>query len=104
MQKCKYCDCESNEDNFKFCEHYGKPLKNLNDNVKNPNHYQLESGEQTIDVIASLLGGNQFKGYCKGNIIKYLSRYDRKNGVEDLKKAKQYIDFLIDHTNKKIKE
>jgi len=33
--------------------------------------------------------------FCEGNVIKYISRYKRKNGIEDLKKAKQYIDFLI---------
>tara|TARA_R100001463_G_scaffold19262_1_gene47518 strand:- start:162 stop:311 length:150 start_codon:yes stop_codon:yes gene_type:complete len=33
--------------------------------------------------------------YCVGNVIKYVVRYSYKNGVEDLKKARQYIDFLI---------
>lgn len=35
-------------------------------------------------------------GYCEGNVIKYITRYKDKNGLEDLKKAKQYIDFLIE--------
>ena len=34
-------------------------------------------------------------GYCEGAIIKYVSRYKQKNGVEDLKKAKHFIDLLI---------
>ena len=34
-------------------------------------------------------------GFCEGNIIKYVSRYKHKNGVEDLKKARHYIDILI---------
>lgn len=34
-------------------------------------------------------------GYCEGNIIKYVTRYKNKNGVEDLKKARHYIDLLI---------
>lgn len=33
--------------------------------------------------------------YCQGNVIKYVCRYADKNGVQDLKKAKQYIDFMI---------
>lgn len=36
-------------------------------------------------------------GYCVGNIIKYVCRYRRKNGKEDLLKARHYIDLLIEH-------
>lgn len=35
-------------------------------------------------------------GYIEGNIIKYISRYRSKNGLEDLKKARHYIDMLIE--------
>ena len=35
-------------------------------------------------------------GYCIGNIIKYLCRYKKKNGVQDLKKAKHYIEMLLE--------
>ncbi len=34
-------------------------------------------------------------GYCEGNVVKYISRYNLKAGVEDLKKAREYIDILI---------
>ena len=34
-------------------------------------------------------------GYCEGAIIKYVSRYKQKGGIEDLKKAKHFIDLLI---------
>lgn len=34
--------------------------------------------------------------YCQGNVLKYICRYKDKNGIEDLEKAKQYIDFMID--------
>ena len=33
--------------------------------------------------------------FCQGNVIKYIMRYNQKNGLEDLKKAKVYIDYLI---------
>ena len=35
-------------------------------------------------------------GFCTGNIIKYVCRYKDKNGIEDLKKARHYIDLLIE--------
>ena len=37
--------------------------------------------------------------YCEANVIKYICRHKNKNGVEDLLKAKQYIDFLINEYN-----
>ena len=39
-------------------------------------------------------------GFCEGNVIKYLCRYKRKNGLEDLKKARQYLDFLIERESR----
>lgn len=38
-------------------------------------------------------------GFCEGNIVKYISRWREKGGVEDLKKIKQYCDFLIEQNN-----
>lgn len=35
--------------------------------------------------------------YCQANVIKYICRYKEKNGLEDLQKAKHYIDLLIEH-------
>jgi hypothetical protein len=37
----------------------------------------------------------EYKGYLKGNCLKYLWRYEYKNGVEDLKKAQVYLGWLI---------
>lgn len=45
---------------------------------------------QPIDYIL----GNSL-GYCEGNVVKYVSRWRDKGGIEDLRKAKHYIDFLI---------
>lgn len=36
-------------------------------------------------------------GFCEGNVVKYITRYKSKNGLEDLKKAKHYIDMLIEN-------
>lgn len=43
-------------------------------------------------------------GFCVGNVIKYVCRYKSKNGIEDLKKAKHYLDILIDLENDKNNE
>lgn len=39
-------------------------------------------------------------GYMAGNVIKYVSRYKEKNGIEDLKKAQHYIDMMIEFEQK----
>ena len=62
--------------------------------VKSPTHYQTGLIE-TIESIKNILGHEKFQAYCIGNVIKYLSRYREKNGLEDLKKAKTYIGFII---------
>ena len=64
------------------------------DPVNSPTHYQTGLIE-TIDSIKNILGHEKFQAYCIGNVIKYLSRYREKNGLEDLKKAETYISFII---------
>lgn len=59
--------------------------------VNHPPHYQGE-GVECIDAIAAT--GNA-EGFCVGNAIKYLWRWKGKGGVEDLKKARWYLDWLI---------
>lgn len=64
----------------------------MSDNVNAPSHYTLEGLDvEAIDVIRSVLGEERFKGYCRGNALKYIIRADRKNGVEDLRKAIKYL-------------
>ena len=60
----------------------------------NPDHYK--SGEiECIDAIKASLDKQQFKGYLKASIIKYLWRYEKKNGLEDLQKAEWFLQRLI---------
>lgn len=67
------------------------------DNVHHPKHYETYiKGLETIDIIYAALGPDLFKGYCRGNVLKYLLRADQKNGVEDLEKAAVYLDWEID--------
>lgn len=61
----------------------------------NPDHYK-KGGLEVIDILAAKLTAEEFKGFCKGNIIKYVTRANYKNGVEDIKKARTYCDFLIE--------
>ena len=65
------------------------------DVVNKPAHYQGKV--EAIDAIESSMSYEAFKGYCQGNALKYIIRYDRKNGVEDLRKAEWYINRLIKH-------
>ena len=64
-------------------------------NTINPKHYKNPNGTQTIDLIGSVLTKEEFEGYCKGNILKYISREKRKNGTQDLQKANWYLNCLI---------
>ena len=63
------------------------------DMVNSPAHYN-KSGIETIDIIESVTDDG-FESYLQGNILKYLCRYKYKNGVEDLEKAKWYLNRLI---------
>ena len=63
------------------------------DAVEHPNHY-TSGGIECIDCIKAALGQN-FIGFLMGNVIKYSYRYRNKNGLEDLKKARWYLDRAI---------
>jgi len=65
------------------------------DNVNSPSHYQ-HGGIETIEVIQTMLTPEEFRGYCKGNIIKYRERAPYKGKTEeDYAKAKWYFDRLM---------
>lgn len=73
--------------------------------VNHPNHYQSEGGLEVIDVIAQFTKGlNGVEAFAIGNAIKYLCRWSKKNGVEDLKKAKWYIDHVIEYRESRRKK
>ena len=78
---------------------------NTNDVVKHPSHYMSETGLEVIDVIeAFTFDLKGIEAFNTGNIIKYICRWKKKNGVEDLRKAKEYLERLIDHVEKLEKE
>lgn len=66
------------------------------DPVENPAHYQGKYGMESIDIIRNFAPSDGEAGFYWGNAIKYLVRYYRKNGKEDLKKARKNLDWLID--------
>ena len=65
------------------------------DNVNNPAHYG-QGKIEAIEYIEDFLTEEEYQGYLRGNIAKYLHRFKYKNGVEDLKKAQWYLNRLIE--------
>lgn len=65
------------------------------DVVNNPPHYKT-GGVEAIEGIEASMAPEAYAGYLKGNILKYMWRYERKGKpIEDLKKARWYLDRLI---------
>jgi hypothetical protein len=58
-------------------------------------HYQSKS-IQPWDAMQAWMTPDQFKGFLWGNVIKYIARWQDKGGVEDLRKARHYMDKLIE--------
>ena len=72
-----------------------KELLGYFDNVNRPSHYTFGAIE-VIDYIRDKMSPEMFQGFCMGNVLKYVSRHKHKNGVEDLKKAGVYLNWLIE--------
>lgn len=70
-----------------------------NDRNDHPSYYTNKQVE-VIDYIWDTLTPEEFTGFCTGNILKYISRWRHKGGVEDLKKARSYLDWVIAHAEK----
>lgn len=66
----------------------------LGDNVNNPSHYG-QGKIEAIEYISDFLTKEEYQGYLRGNIAKYLHRFPYKNGIEDLRKAQWYLERLI---------
>ena len=71
------------------------------DMVNHPSHY-TQGGIECIDALkAATVSKTGIEAVCTANAIKYLWRYEEKNGVEDVKKARWYIDRLIKELEEK---
>lgn len=67
----------------------------MTDNVNHPSHY-TQGGVECIDAItAATVNKTGIEAVCTANVIKYLWRYEAKNGLEDVKKAQWYLNRLI---------
>ena len=89
---------QSANDFLKMCRNTGAIIGEgtvAEDKVNSPKHYRLPGlNIESIDIIRAILG-KYFKWFCLGNIIKYILRAEKKNGLEDYKKARKYLDWLI---------
>ncbi len=93
----KGCPFEEECENSSGCDkEFVEKNSGSTDNVNSPNHYKLNGLDvEVIDVIRASMSPEEFKGYCKGNVIKYVTRENKKNGMEDLRKAKKYLEYAI---------
>lgn len=66
------------------------------DMVNHPPHYQSEKGIECIDAIEAAMTVDEFRGYLRGNCLKYLWRAEKKGRDEDIKKAAWYLNKLIE--------
>ena len=68
------------------------------DDVNKPEHYN-KTGRETIETIEDAMLGDEFEGYLKGNVLKYVTRYRFKHEedpLKDLLKAQWYLNKLIE--------
>lgn len=66
------------------------------DLVSSPDHYTA-GGVECIDAISAALTADEYRGYLKGNILKYIWRERHKNRLQDVLKAQWYVSALVDH-------
>lgn len=104
---CPYCvsglDSTVKPSNFKIYEKESIPpstgssvtgITATKDNI-NPSHYRNGKVECIDALESATIGKNGIEAVCVANVIKYLWRYEDKNGIEDIKKAKWYLERLI---------
>ena len=72
----------------------------MTDNVNQPPHYG-QGNIECMDYIKDILTDEELIGYYRGNVAKYLHRWRYKNGLEDLKKARWYLEALIQNQSKR---
>jgi hypothetical protein len=70
----------------------------MSDRVNHPPHYTA-GGIECIDAIKAALTEEEFRGFCKGNALKYIWREKHKGGEESMKKAEWYLNKLTENSN-----
>ena len=75
------------------------------DVINHPKHYKASNGIECIQAIeATVEDLRGLEAVCTANILKYIWRWQKKNGVEDLKKARWYLDKLISTAEQKVRD
>lgn len=79
-----------------------KKIQEVEDMVNSPKHYKLRGLDiESVDVIRATLTPEEFRGWCKGNAMKYLHRLGKKDdAVQDAKKAMKYLEWLVQELEK----
>lgn len=67
--------------------------------VAKQEHY-VNNGIEPIELMRKNFSPEEFQGFLQGNVLKYMLRYKKKNGLEDLKKAQVYLGWLIEEVEK----
>lgn len=92
--------CENDEIAYTSSQYIEAIEKEVPDAVNHPSHY-TGAGIECIEAIKASMTPDALAGYLKGNVQKYLWRYEKKvNPVKDLKKARWYLDYLINELDK----
>lgn len=77
-----------------FGQIVGDAMERHFDAVNKPSHYA--SGDiECIDAIKAQMSAEEFQGYLRGNVVKYMWRWRDKGGLESLRKARWYLERLI---------
>ena len=97
------CKCRICEEVFPLYDGFpeyedGETIEIKNDPVNAPSHYIGKI--ECIDYLRDKLTKEEFTGFCMGNVLKYSSRWRKKDGLQDLKKAKVYLEWAIDNEEK----
>ena len=79
---------------------------NSDENIVKPDRYKGKDGKDLLELFEeNLLSDEEYKGFLKGNVYKYVKRYEVKNGKEDLEKATVYLnklyEFEVQHEKEK---
>ena len=108
VSRLRYSMKKFNKSWLEFVSLTGKPecYKHDKEDLVNPNRYKGKDGKDLLQVFEeSLLTDEEYKGFLKGNVYKYVKRYEFKNGKEDLEKATVYLkklhDFEVQHEKEK---
>lgn len=93
-EELPFIDDEAQSINDQYAE-IEQVRQSLKDNVNHPSHY-TQGKVECIDALESAtIGKSGIEAVCVANVIKYLWRYEEKNGIEDVKKAQFYLNRLL---------